>query len=271
MQPRRPLYHNWPERYTVRVFDSALREETRKSGDYFVSNKIVYGVESLYANIKVAPGAKDWLSEYDLSLGWLEFQIRLLGEGDSYFAGVIEVAPFPFSDSRNVKLHIDGVNGHDHMLVGNTEFIENPEEMIFERSPSVIRLQAFDDRSRGGKNVLHGIPETLLRVGRGTSDWKGSVGARLGDSEQSKLPCELIQARPKAVREFSSQNTDNFGEVLRLKANDVDGIFNVILARDGVRVRLNKLCNLPIEFIKLHFRPIGFNFEIGNPGNWTHG
>jgi hypothetical protein len=30
------------------------------------------------------------------------------------------------------------------------------------------------------------------------------------------------------------------------------------------------MCNLPIKFIKLHFRPVGFDFEIGNPGNWSH-
>src|ERR1700687_1096814 len=168
----------------------ALPEEARKSWDYAISDKIVYGSECLYPNLETTARAVDWLPKYDLGHYWIELQIVFLGQRNGYFCCIVEIAPGPFGDSGDTELQIGGVYRENHVLVGNAEFIENPEGMILESRASVIRLKRFDHGCGCGKNVLHCVTEPPGRIRGIPANRERSVGVRPLDMQQGKLPSE---------------------------------------------------------------------------------
>lgn len=130
-----------------RVGSWSLREEDFKSWDSIVSDEIVDCAQAVESDFKTRDCVSlvDWLSKYNSGDIYMELNLALLGERDSYFRCVLDVAPSSITDSKNAKLKFNIADGDNLMLVDVAKLIDSPKRMVFERRPTGVRLKRLNE------------------------------------------------------------------------------------------------------------------------------
>jgi hypothetical protein len=236
-----------------------LLEEARKSWDYIISDEIVYGSECCEPNLEPAITTRDWLAEYDLHRLWFEVRSKHIGERDPYLYAVIELADRVVrrSNTDHSTLDLRLLDRQRSMLVNSAEPIENPEGMVLEPLPSVIRLKRLNYLYSIRKHVLNRVSEPELRM---VSNGERGLSMGAGNMKPREEPCKLIQTGSQAIGEFSNKHCDLGRNGLVLNANDVPELLWIILARDGVRFRVRDLSKFGFEFVEV--RPCPGNLQL---------
>lgn len=251
------------------MFDySELREEARKSWNYFVTDSLVYRSE-------IFNGDSDiffLVSENDLRRRhWLELHIRLIGNPKDQLRMVIE-----FIDSKwhcafggKSPLTNEGMKRDMTMFVDIPKRMQYPEVFPFVIVPTLVWLQGtncdnglFGDAMRRlYKSVL--VINGVLPINRETD----SLG-RVGHDGCSKLPCQVIESGPETADEVPGNQGDFSICVGRTNLNDILSSFKVIVGNKAISMIFSPAFYGFAEGIEMHLRPIDFmHYSL----NWGHG
>jgi len=249
-----------------------LREEARKSWDYFESDEIIYFAESSKSNLEIGDSVRcvDWVSKYNVGDIYLELKAVLLGERNSYFNYVIEVLPEYLTNAIHSNGKLDTAKGHDLMLVDVAKFVQLPEGMTLKCCPSFVRLKRLDNAESYRRDVSNFFPITLiagerdLGINRETRLPSGFVSG-----EQRELPSEVVETGTNGIGELTNQQRKWIGCNSLFNPRDVCSFFKIILSGDGVGI-FPIAPDFPFEFVEVFIRPTKFHLCVNNPYAQRH-
>lgn len=118
------------------------------------------------------------------------------------------------------------------MLVNDAEFVENPEGMILERRPLMVRLKRFDDGYGSGENILGYVSKSLGREHATNRKRRGTTWST--HMLQRQLPSELIQRGTQTISELSNEYGNGSRKGLELNVKDVPMLLDIIFPSDDV-------------------------------------
>jgi hypothetical protein len=146
------------------------------------------------------------------------------------------------------------MNCEEHVPVNIAKLVEKPQWMLLESSPSLIRLERFDDFYCYRKEILGLVFEPIWWL-RG-EDGKGRGGPWLSHFVDSReLPRELVQPRAQTVAEVTGDQRNRNRNRFKLKPQVVPVVVDLVLASDGVRIG-QELAHLPVEVIQVFLGPV---------------
>jgi hypothetical protein len=226
---------------------STFRPEPLESRDYFVCDKIVYGCNIPHPKFRPLAGAVDWFSEYRAGHAWFKCNFTLHGQWEAVFDATIK---FSLGKSRrsNVRPPLKGSDAERLMLVNIAKMIQLPEAVRLRGIPSRVWLKRTNLVNGQGGNVLHTFNKSFLTtdVILGMDRETRVVGRSTG-GQSGKLPSQMIQRGAKHENAFPEGNRDVCKDTLPFDGDDMAGIFNIVLFRDGVWVGSNILTDQLIE------------------------
>ncbi len=195
-----------------------LREETRESWDYVVSDEVVYGAKAIEVDLEIAHSVSsvNWLAKYDSGDIYLELKIFFFRQRDTYYHRVLENVVISPSlrdpECSDRKLDVTQCNGA--MLVDVAELIQLPKGMVLERRSTVVRLKRFDNSEGILRNVSDPFVVPLVpNAGELRFNREGRIPPRSVGAQEGELPCEIVKAGTKRIGEFSNEHSDGVGSV----------------------------------------------------------
>lgn len=245
----------------------SLREEARKSWEYCISDKLVHSEKIFYSSFE----SLRFISEenVDFSRCWIELHFVLKRDRYIHYAAVIEFFDRETSGFRDIQFEEPvcdcTMRGNVPMLVDVPKLIESPEVCGFVVIPTLVRLKRLHD---GDCRV--GDTESTSRdfnlcidsvfVANGETNFScGNLSAK-----KCKLPSKVVEARAQASNKVPSHQ--RYGEtsviVRELKPDDIPAIFEIVLGRNYVLVRLPKNIDFDCERIKMFLRPLQLQIGI---------
>jgi hypothetical protein len=243
-----------------------LLEESRKSWEHFISDKLVYILQpSEITTDRLFGIAKN----YGEGAGWIEAHLTFQFKGNTYhFLVIVNVdkvreLPREIGEIDNSNMPIDG---NTAVLINIAQQIQSPQKMAFYRRPidSVIRLKRFDD-----ENCLCGYTQSLafesVNVGFALNRELGSFG--IGQREFCQSPDELIQGRTQTIQKVADHQMQLIGDRFNLISDAVPLVFNVILTENSYGITFPIGANPIPQAIKVFFRPHGLEKGISH-GDW---
>lgn len=247
-----------------------LREEALKSWDCIVSNKLVYGTESIKSNFEIthALGFVDWFSKYNSGDLYLEINLAFLGNRNCYARCMaIGIGRSKRStNSKDSQSKINGTDRDDLMLINIAKLVDLPEGVVLKCWPSRIWLKRLDNLEgfRGYASNL--FLETLIGRAR-TFGLNGerSQSTRLVCGQQGELPCKMVEAGADVIGELSDQGADGIRSAFVLSAENVSGFLNIVVSPFGVGLAINTPSNFHFELAEVFIRPTKLHLCIGKP------
>jgi len=235
-------------------------KEARESWDHAICNEFIYlfqpcevALDSLVGIPKCYVDGSHWIECH------ITFQIQ---RNDHHFCVVIE------SDLRDKltrefwkpEINNCALDWDSSVFVDITKQAKLPQVMTGNcfGIPSVVRLKRFND----GDCICGYIGSVLREFSgiRGSEDRElGSLGIRT--DLLSERPNKLIQRTSETIQEITNNQCDLVWQVLDLKAENIQSIFSIFLASDRAGFRFPENPNPFPQFLKVFFRPCGF--EIG--------
>jgi hypothetical protein len=247
-----------------------LREEGLESWDSIVSDEVVYLAQSINSNLEIRDRVSsfDWLSEYDCGNIYIKLGLVFLGQRDTHYRCVIEIAP---PDRRNIedrKLKIDASDADKLVLVHIAESIQLPEGVILKRRPSLVRLKRIDNPLHSirefhiARKISNTFPISGIGFRRVFDNGESSPIIRGLGSKQGKLPSELIETGSEIVSKLPNEHPDGVGSNFLLHAKEVPRVLSVILSREDVCI-IPKFFDLPLQFVEALIPPTKFHLCVG--------
>jgi hypothetical protein len=238
---------------------SLLREEARKSRDYFTPNRLVYcsTVFNVDHDFFLLVSKEDFRFRH-----WLELNIRLVGEIENELRMVIELFNPERFCARDIKVELGncGMKRDVSMLVDVPERIQNPKVFSFVGIPALVWLKRPD-----GDNSLFGNPEGgfgegnlvvngVLPDDRKRNSFGGSGGWR--ESSCGKLPCQVIERRSEAADKISSNQGNANVWFGRTKFHHVFSAFCIVLTGHSLGMRISPEFYRFVQGVEMYLRPI---------------
>ena len=241
-----------------------LLEESRKSWDHAVSDELVYCVEP--SEITADP-FREIAENYRDGSGWIEVHLTFIGERNTHYAAAIESLTGKTRDRsrQNILQHESAaVSRNAAMFIDVAESVQPPQEMAPNGRfiPSQVRLKRFDD-----SHCICGYPGSLmLKPAPGQMfdlDDRKLGMLRIWGADFSEVPDRLIQGRPKAVEEISHNQRDQIRNLRHLEPNHISSMFQIIFAREGIRIAFGESLQFGLKGCKVYMRPGCFQIGIG--------
>ncbi|HEV2399630.1 MAG TPA: hypothetical protein VGS27_21980 [Candidatus Sulfotelmatobacter sp.] len=255
----------------LNAYDPSYRllEESRKTWDHFISDKVVYSFDSLEVALNSEMGiAKDYLKGHL----WIElhmtFQFGLVAEGNVHYAVILEV--YKTSEaSRQRKIHLDTVRGNPHVLVDDAHLVETPQGVASDSFdiPSVVRLKQFND-GRCLCGYTGGLPLESGHIPFLKNRKLSVLG--VGAGKFCEAPHKLVQGGAEIVENISSDKRNSVGSVSDLNGNPTPLIFNIILGDKLTRFRFVEGVQFLPQSVKVLFRPSCLQIGIGQTDAASH-
>jgi hypothetical protein len=250
------------------MYDRPFRlfEESRKSWNYLVSDKVVYFLESFRFTLNSPEGiAKDYLQRNI----WIEchvtFQFRLQTQREAHYIVILEACE-PHNTGRKLKRDSRTVDRDSHMVIDVAEFIETPKKVALRGFPTVVRLKRLNDAhclcGYAPSRLSHAFIVPLFQDGE-----LSMLG--IGQSQLCKAPYKLVQRRSKIIKYIAHDKRNRVRNVLNPNSDAAALIFSIVI--DDQRARLQfaeSLQFLPQDF-KVFVRPGGL--KIGISQSNAHG
>lgn len=247
-----------------------LREEARKSWNYFISDSLVYFREVPKGNANSVL----FVSKDNLGLEWIELNLRLIGKPEIYLRMVIE----GFSaDRMDVGTEIVfanlGFQRNVPMFVDGPKNVKYPKEMNLTRIPVLVRLKMFNERDSFLRQSKGGLGEGNLVVER--SDIVDREAKSLGNGvlsvgvvDKIDLPNQMVECGAEAANKVpSDQGGPDKVEFGGLKLNDILSSFRVIFCSDRLEMQFLPVFYEFAKSIEVLLRPINF---VHYCANWGH-
>ena len=236
-----------------------LRKEARKSWDYFVTDRLIYGPKLVDCDLDPL----FVVSEKHLGLGhWFELDISLAGEIENHLHIIIELIDPNGHSAVDVKVDLrdKGVHRDASMFVDVPKGVKNPEKLVLVGIPTVVRLKGpnrdhgpfRDTKSHFGESDL-GIERVL------PNNWKSNPfrGSDTRFNAGCELPCQVIESGPQATNEISSdQGHLHVRGVWGTKFDDVLACFNIVLKKEAISLCLSPRFYGLAEGIEVDLRPV---------------
>jgi hypothetical protein len=249
-----------------------LREEARKSWDYFKSDEIIYFAESVESHLEIRNSVCciDWISKYNVGDIYLELKVVLFGERNSYFNYVIEVAPECLTNSIHLNGKLYAAKCHDLMLIDIAKFVQLPEGMISKSCPGFVRLKRLDNGDNFRREVRDFFPVTLIGGERTFGiDREAGLPSRFISGQQCELPCQMVKSRANGVGKLANQERKGVGCNSLFDPHDVCSLFRIVLFRDGAGI-FSIASDFAFEFVEMFIRPTQFHLCVNNPYTQRH-
>jgi hypothetical protein len=241
----------------------ALRKEARESWDHTLSDKVIYLSESSHGDLELSHVlAKKYLDgDFWFEIHWT-FVER--GYGEMHFNCICEVAQVSLPAlKREVEVKRVGIARNRPVFVHAPELIKLPEGVTTKSVSSQVRLKRIN-------LVCHcGWEESPLDFVRGISDFgNGKLNLpllSLGQGSNAESPRQLIEGGTETANEVSQQHGDEFWRNFVLDPNDVDGLLEIVIVDDGIRLRVNPILDGHFKLIEVKLRPAGFHIYVNQP------
>ena len=222
-----------------------LLEESRKSWDHVVSDKLVYFLkprkvasDSLTQIAKHYLEGRFWIESHLTLRGYQEYSLRF--------------------DDASVK-----------------EQIETPKKVTLNGCgiPSMIRLKRFDDThcicGYSSRLPLKAFPGVLIGSDVLVKNRElGPLGIR--NRQLRKRPDQVVQCCASAGQKITGDKGDSRRDLSNLEVNQVSAIFYVMFGPDGMGLRFAKSAKFIPQVIKVFLRPTGFEFGISYGGGFIY-
>jgi len=237
-----------------------LLEESRKSWNHFISDKVVYSVDPLKVALNSKVGvAKDYLS----GRVWVEAHMTFDGgfeaKGNVHYAVILEACDLKDA-LRPRKVNGRAVHRNAPVFVDVAHLVKTPEEMALHGIPSYVRLKRFDNR-----DCLCGYSRSAFskrpRVGF-FQNRKLSV-SRVHSSQCRKTPNQLVKRGTEILKDIGGNKGNSVRSFLEPAVNSETLIFDIVL-RDEVKwFRFIEGAQFLPQSFKVFFRPSGFQVGVG--------
>jgi hypothetical protein len=244
----------------------SLREEARKSWDYFITDKLIYAKQLIDSE----DNPFLFISEVNLYREpWIEGHFVFGGKWKSHYVFIAEGIPGrDWNAVRDGQINMNGMPSQIPVLVDVPQLIEPPEMATLVGIPVMVRLKRLHD---GDCEVgdLKGAPSNPdLCVERILfADWEARFPRRLIGSERSQLPCHVIEGGSQTGDEIASdQRNDGVGKIYRRSDNPLIP-FNVVCGREMMGIRCPVFADLNIERVKVFLRPTHFTIGLYKTGH----
>src|SRR5580700_6050 len=241
-----------------------LREEARKSWDYVISDKIIYLGEPLQRHLEVSHVLAEKYLNGDV---WFEIHWTLVkrDQREMHFNCICEVVQVSLpSMKREVEIKRSAGNGNRPMFVHVPEFVELPEGVIPIGATTAVRLKQIEFACHCGweKAKEFSAPVVVdLEDGELNAPLlclsEGSDGRKM-----SQGPSELIERGTQAANKVPNKHGDEFWSNFVLDPHDVDGLLEIVVVGDGMRIRVNPILHDYLKRIEVKLRPAGFHVYI---------
>jgi hypothetical protein len=239
----------------------SLREEARKSWNYFFTDVFVHLEKGLNCDFNIPLVAK--LNAYPWP--WMEIQLRLGGKREDEYRIIIE---YLLSDGWDVselgEKHLDIPRAKRNMpvFVRVPENVQPPEMSDLVGIPTVVRLKRSDyidsgcgDASGSGRNSVLSLGIIL------PDDRKRGLSGRIIGREKRELPCEMIEGRSQTRYEVTSNQSQAQRRRFQADCDAVLSALYIVLRRDSMGIGFRKGMHRPIERVQVYLRP--FNLQCG--------
>ncbi len=209
-----------------------LREEARKSWDYFISDEIVYAAE--LRDGEVPGGQRGYIETYVEHGLWFEVVARG-ANNEGKFVYIVEAESQSFVSTAKAEVN-DSTHGRDNaMLVFISQLPEDAEKFHFRPLSSIVWLKSFDLMMCSGEDKLESAPPAL-RVPpsrRGGTEWelnafripRKEFVPRLGHMQHGKLPSNMVEGSA----EVAENVTDNQAPIAPHVPTDLEPVEDVSL------------------------------------------
>lgn len=245
-----------------------FREEGFKLWDNFVSDKIVYFAQPVSGDLKIRDGIRgvNWWSKWNVGHFYLQLKFVFFGKRDAYQGAVLKVRS-GCHDDVSFKAKGNAPNSDLLMLVDIAKAIQLPKGMFLTPRPVRIWLKRFDDLEGGGRDVRNFSGVTLV-TGQGAFrlDRETCLPSRFVGSDESQLPCEVIESRTKGVGELSEEHRDIVRGDLLFDPNVIERILKIVIWRDGISI-VPKFDDSNLEFVEAYVRPAELHLCMNKPNS----
>src|SRR5271166_1169208 len=147
-----------------------LSEETLELRNCVISDKLVYLTQFIDRDLEGTRsiGLVDWFTENHIRDIYLEFNLALFGERNSYLHCVVDfiVPSSGITNSIDTQGKINVSNSDDLMLVDIAKFVDLPKGMTLKGRPARIRLERLDNLDclrKYASNLF--LEDCILRAG----------------------------------------------------------------------------------------------------------
>lgn len=239
-----------------------LREEARKSWNHFVSDEIVYVLDSA----KIAENLIGNIAEkYIKRRLWIECHLTFEVQRSAHHVLVlIEVEKVDRGPWKLRKSKIDrtAVNRNSSMFVNITKTIQAPEEMR-RWVRSIVRLKRLNNPHCTCGHSLSPIGKLFARS-RNVLVQDGKLRSiRVRQSQLGELPNGLVKSTPQAVQQVTQNQRDFVRRIVDLDPNLVPSTLAIFLSENTYGFRFAEGVQTIPESVKVYLRPgclqIGFS------------
>ncbi|HMD43861.1 MAG TPA: hypothetical protein VKH45_12330 [Candidatus Acidoferrum sp.] len=250
----------------------ALREEARELWDYVISDELTYFSEASHRDLEFSHVLSKKYLDGDF---WFEIHWTLvkLDQREMHFNCICEASKVSLpslklkADSKRVR-----VTRNRPVFVHAPELIKLPEGVIPESVPSVIRLKLVEFACHCGwkeAEALAVIPVVQPGNGKLNSPFL-SFGKSSSGIKMSQSPSQLIESRTQTTNKIADEHGDEFWSNFVLNPADVDGLIEIVMVGDDVRLRVNPVLDGHFKRIEVKLRPAGFHIYIDQPRRNSH-
>ena len=257
----------------------SLREEARKSWEYFRSDKLVHFHE--IAERQFNPITLSSVTKEDIDfIGsvWVELHGVFERNGNSHYCAIIEFLTDDFTRTDTVQFEQpfsrDAMRSDVPMLVDVPECVQSVKMSRLISIPAVVRLKRLHDGDCGIGDAVGGTrnPELCVK-GILLANREANVSGRSVTAQESQLPCEMVKAGTQTVNKIARdkcclKNSRVMGD---LTPNDMPSIFQIILRRNAAFVRLSDDLDFGCQSIKMILRPLQLQVGVkqtSHRGEW---
>lgn len=226
-----------------------LRKESRKTWNYFVTDKTVYLVEPGEGSLEGSQRLAEKYLEGDL---WFELHwtTQSGSQGEQQFLSIAEIARTHVRRGWTDKhLQRTAINGDVPMLIERPHFVQLPERVVAIGFPSIVRLKRIDDLCYFGWKQSEALRMAgIAHLGNQKTDVPFIfAGENSGDVGVSQGPRQLIQCGSKARNEVSQGHRYTVGTgALHVDSTDMHLLYGIVIQAYGVWFGVNPLLNLPL-------------------------
>jgi hypothetical protein len=242
-----------------------LREEARKSWDYFVCNEIVYRAEVGAGNLKRPQVFTEKYLHGDMWLD-LHFTYPCGKQGDGHLEAICEVANEVLpSPQRKMDIERTGVDGNGAMLVECPQFIQLPKGVLPKSVSSVVWLKAINGACHCGWKQLESIPVGGIIDLENKKTYLSLFPLRENSRavKMGETPRELIQRGPKIANEVAEQHGDGFRSIPHPHTPDFYCPIKICFVDNGIGWKVKPSVNFNLKSVEVFLRPTGLHFYEG--------
>lgn len=249
-----------------------LREESRKSWEYTITNELMYCFHNFDAIKGSASVCYDQLVTENLRGRWWEILIQ--DRNGNFYCVIVE--PMLDHPRTHIKAKLLPFECKNSMFVTVGEFMQNPERCsngIY----CIVRLTKLDNLSGVIGNVLQESIDFSLGIGVVIQENReGGFPIRGGCGKESQLPDEVIKSRTEVMQNITYDRTNSprngfylnsvdISRLIRIGLSATDEWFSVLPCADEVIERLHVIRRptdfkvWPIEWVHMLYYPQGDN------------